>query len=104
MLQEHAASISQLAQMNNMLGNETRLKIMYIIYKEQQVCVCDLSDILNMTVPAVSQHLKKLRNAGLLVSKKVGQTIFYSINMNMMEQLLPTFMQVTINRYSTQRS
>jgi DNA-binding transcriptional ArsR family regulator len=32
-----------------------------------------------MTVPAISQHLKKLREGGLVTSEKVGQTVFYSL-------------------------
>ena len=104
MLEGSSQSISRLAQINGMMGNETRLKIMYIIYKEQQVCVCDISDILHMSVPAISQHLKKLKTTGLLHSKKVGQTVFYSINMDVMETLLPTFIQITKNKLQTQLS
>lgn len=43
------------------------------------MCPCDLSDILGMTVPAISQHLKKLKDAGLVSTDKVGQTVFYSL-------------------------
>jgi DNA-binding transcriptional ArsR family regulator len=48
--------------------------------KESKMCPCDLSDILGMTVPAISQHLRKLKDAGLVETNKVGQTIFYSIS------------------------
>ena len=63
----------------NLAGNEVRLKILYLIYTEEQMCVCDLSDVLHMKVPAISQHLRKLKDGGLVIDKKVGQTIFYSI-------------------------
>ncbi|MBL4585988.1 MAG: winged helix-turn-helix transcriptional regulator [Flavobacteriales bacterium] len=98
MLEESSDSIRNLATIHSMLGNEVRLKILYIIYKEQQVCVCDISDILQMTAPAISQHLKKLKDTGILLSKKVGQTVFYTINMEYMEPLLPTFIQITKNK------
>lgn len=71
-------TISAVANTLNLAGNEVRLKILYLLNKETRMCPCDLSDILGMTVPAVSQHLKKLREGGLISSKKVGQTIFYS--------------------------
>jgi DNA-binding transcriptional ArsR family regulator len=41
--------------------------------------VCDLSEILSMTVPAVSQHLKKLREGGLVFTAQNGVTIYYRI-------------------------
>jgi len=73
------SAVSQIAKVLDLAGNEVRLKILYLLEKEAKMCPCDLSDILVMTVPAISQHLRKLKDAGLVESKKVGQTIFYSI-------------------------
>ena len=72
-------SISLLSSALCLAGNEVRLKILFLIYEDQQLCVCDISDVLKMTMPAVSQHLKKLKQGNVLVHKKVGQTIFYSL-------------------------
>jgi len=72
-------------------GNAVRLKILYLLYQEEKMCPCDLSDILNMTVPAISQHLRKLKEGGLVVDKKVGQTVFYSLhneNISMVKPIL----------------
>lgn len=69
----------ELAKVLSVTGNSVRLKIMYLLQQESQLCPCDMSDILSMTVPAISQHLKKLRDAGLVTSKKSGQTIYYSL-------------------------
>lgn len=60
-------------------GNEVRLKILFLIYEENELCPCDLSDILGMSIPAVSQHLRKLRDGGLIESRREGQTIFYKL-------------------------
>lgn len=60
-------------------GNQVRLNILFLIHKEGQMCPCDLSDVLNMSVPSISQHLRKLKDGGILRDKKVGQTVFYSI-------------------------
>jgi len=73
------AAVSKLAKALDLAGNEVRLKILFLLDKESKMCPCDLSDILSMTVSAISQHLKKLKDARLVESKKVGQTIFYSI-------------------------
>lgn len=72
-------SFRRLAKVLNLVGNEVRLKILFLLKKESKMCPCDLSDILDMTVPAISQHLQKLKNAGLVETNIVGQTIFYSI-------------------------
>ncbi|MBL4752704.1 MAG: winged helix-turn-helix transcriptional regulator [Flavobacteriales bacterium] len=101
MLEESSQSISKLAKVHALMGNEIRLKILYIIFKEQKVCVCDISDILHMAASPVSQHLKKLKDSGLVQYDKVGQTIFYSVAIDYMETLLPTFIQITKNKLQT---
>ncbi|MDX1479213.1 MAG: metalloregulator ArsR/SmtB family transcription factor, partial [Saprospiraceae bacterium] len=48
-------------------------------YHEESLCVCDLSDVLEMKIPAVSQHLRKLKDAGLLEPRREGTVIYYNI-------------------------
>ncbi|WP_456462010.1 ArsR/SmtB family transcription factor [Reichenbachiella sp.] len=73
-------SLARISQALSLAGNEVRLKILFLLDRESKMCPCDLSDVLAMTVPAISQHLRKLKDAGLVQANKVGQTIFYSIN------------------------
>lgn len=68
-----------IAKVLGLAGNEVRLKILFLLYQESEMCPCDLSDVLNMSVPAVSQHLRKLKDGGMVKDKKVGQTVFYSV-------------------------
>jgi len=75
-VQRQTKSLSNLL---SLAGNEARLKILYLLFQEGTLCPCDLSDILKMTVPAVSQHLRKLKEGDLIKNRKVGQTVFYSI-------------------------
>lgn len=63
----------------NLAGNEVRLKILYLLHEEHNLCVCDLSDVLGMTASAVSQHLRKLKDGGIIRDRKGGQTVFYAI-------------------------
>lgn len=72
-------SVERVAKILNLAGNETRLKILYLLNQEKELCPCDLADILEMTVPAISQHLRKLRDANIIKRRKVGQTIFYAL-------------------------
>ncbi len=84
-------SIVELSAMLKLMGNTVRLKILYLIFKEDKLCPCDLSDILKMTGPAISQHLKKMWLGNLVEKQKVGQTIYYSLNPNKTSQLIPFF-------------
>jgi DNA-binding transcriptional ArsR family regulator len=66
-------------QIFNLSGNAARLKILFLLHKEGKMCPCDLSDILDISVGGVSQHLRKLKDGKLVKDKKVGQTVFYSL-------------------------
>ncbi|MDA0195783.1 MAG: metalloregulator ArsR/SmtB family transcription factor [Bacteroidetes bacterium] len=70
-------------------GNEVRLHILYLLHREGQMCPCDLSDVLGMNVSPISQHLRKLKDAGIVTDKKVGQTIFYSLEAGNISPILP---------------
>lgn len=82
---------SELSQVVTLAGNEVRLKILFLLDREVELCPCDLSDILGMTIPAISQHLRKLKDGGVIHSRKSGQTIFYSICKAQMHLLRPLF-------------
>ena len=71
--------IEKVAKVLNLAGNEVRLKILFLIYNEGEMCPCDLSDVLGMTVPAISQHLRKMKDGNLIKDNKIGQMIFYKL-------------------------
>ena len=81
--------ISKSATIFNLSGNEVRLKILYLLHKENEMCPCDLSDVLEMTVPSISQHLRKLKDGRIIKNRKVGQTIFYSLVEENLELIKP---------------
>lgn len=72
-------------------GNNVRLKILFLLYEEKQLCVCDLSDILGMTISAVSQHLRKLKDRKLIKTERRAQTIFNSLTEEYEKMLKPFF-------------
>lgn len=78
-IESYSKELAELARVYSLIGNPTRLKMMYLIIREGEMCPCDLSDILDISVGGVSQHLRKLKDGGLIVDRKVGQTIFYSV-------------------------
>jgi len=62
-----------------LLGDKTRLTIMKLI-DNQACCVCEFVEIFRMSQPAISQHLRKLKDLGLVEEERRGQWIFYSVN------------------------
>jgi len=62
------------------LSGKTRLKILYLLQNEKELCVCDIADILGTTVSAVSHQLKILRISGFVEFRKDAQTIFYFLS------------------------
>lgn len=74
-----ADQLNLATQLFNLSGNAARLKILFLLNREGEMCPCDLSDILNISVSGVSQHLRKLKDGQLVKDKKVGQTVFYSL-------------------------
>jgi DNA-binding transcriptional ArsR family regulator len=77
-------------------GNNVRLKILFLLYEEKRLCVCDVSDILGMTISAISQHLRKLRDRKLIETEREAQTIFYSLTKEY-EKMLKLFFKMLDN-------
>lgn len=71
--------LDQLANVLAMAGNATRLKMLFLLAKGDELCVCDLADVMGMTVSAISHQLRKLRDRQVLVQRRDGPTIFYRL-------------------------
>lgn len=93
-LEKNSRRFSELAQVLALAGNEVRLKILYLLEEEGELCPCDLSDILDMTIPAVSQHLRKLKDGNIIQFRKTGQTIYYSLKPENLKILQSFFKQI----------
>ncbi len=95
-LEKAQGPISRISKTLNLAGNEIRLKILFLLYKEDEMCPCDLSDVLGISVSAISQHLRKMKDGGLVSDKKIGQTIFYTIINENAEILIPMIEKIAI--------
>lgn len=62
------------------LGDKTRLRILSLL-QERELCVCDLTEVLEISQPGVSQHMRRLRQTGFVNERREGQWIYYSLNM-----------------------
>jgi len=95
-LAAEAVPIHQLSNVLALAGNEVRLKIMFLMEQEQELCPCDLSDILGMSVPAVSQHLRKMKDGNIIEARRSGQIIFYSLKLQYLDFLKVIFNHINI--------
>ncbi|MHA1238906.1 MAG: ArsR/SmtB family transcription factor [Candidatus Odinarchaeia archaeon] len=71
--------IIKAADIFKILGDPTRVKILYALI-QRELCVCDLSALLNMTHSAVSHQLRVLRAAKLVKFRKEGKNVYYSLS------------------------
>lgn len=90
-IKANSSSLAQLGKVLELSGNEVRLKILYLLEEEGEICPCDISDILGMSIPAISQHLRKLKDGNVIVARRSAQTIFYSLKDEHHKILKPFF-------------
>jgi DNA-binding transcriptional ArsR family regulator len=89
-------SFGNLSNVLALAGNEVRLKIIYLLEEEKELCPCDLADILGMSIPAVSQHLRKLKDGNIVETRKESQTIYYSLTQDNIKILKPFFKHINV--------
>ena len=61
------------------LGHPIRLEILAILLREGEACVCHLEGLLGRPQAYISQHLARLREAGLVVDRRDGMNVFYAV-------------------------
>jgi len=74
------------------LGEPTRLKIIKLL-AARDLCVCDLEEVMQISQPRISQHLKVLKHAGLVNERKEGQRSICSLNRGLLSNTMEEFKQ-----------
>lgn len=67
-------------QFFKLLADETRVRCLLMIAREEKVCVAELTEALNESQPKISRHLALLRASGVVVDIRQGQWVFYRIS------------------------
>lgn len=78
-LKEKVLEVAGLSEIFKVLGDETRTKILYLL-SAQKLCVCDIAVILDMSLPAVSHHLRLLKAFRLVKYAREGKMVYYSLD------------------------
>lgn len=83
-----APALDELAAGLALFGSPTRLKIFALLDATEQMCVCDLAEVLGITVSAVSQNLAKLRAQRLVKYRRDAQTLYYTLSDHPLNDLI----------------
>lgn len=71
--------LNDLSDFFKIIGDSTRVKIIWAL-DENEMCVCDIAVLLNMTKSAISHQLKSLRQANLVKFRREGKVVYYSLH------------------------
>lgn len=71
--------IYDLAEFFKVFADSTRMKIIYALL-EQELCVCDIANIVQTTQSAISHQLRILKQSKLVKYRKVGKVVYYSLD------------------------
>ena len=72
--------MEKLVQIAKILSDINRVKIIGLIHRDKEVCVCEICDTLNLSQPLVSRHLKQMREVGIVCAKQSGKWVHYTLN------------------------
>ncbi|MCT8137007.1 winged helix-turn-helix transcriptional regulator [Anaerobacillus sp. CMMVII] len=76
---EHVVELEKATLVLKLLGDKTRLTMVKIL-NSHDCCVCEFVEIFKTSQPAISQHIRKLKDIGIVRETRRGQWIFYSLN------------------------
>ena len=80
--------IKSVSQLFKVIGDENRAKIAYALCKEEELCVCDVANIIGATVATTSHHLRTLLKHSIVKFRKEGKMAFYSLDDDHIKQLI----------------
>ncbi|MDU1845525.1 metalloregulator ArsR/SmtB family transcription factor [Niallia sp. FSL W8-1348] len=75
----HELELKETANVLKLLGDKTRLAMVSML-AEQECCVCEFVEIFKMSQPSISQHLRKMRDLGIVKEQRKGQWVVYSLS------------------------
>lgn len=84
----NAVDISGAAKMLKAIADENRAKIVYALCQEDELCVCDLANIIGATVATTSHHLRTLHKQGVVRFRKEGKLAFYTLDDQHIKQIM----------------
>ena len=72
-------TLNNLADFFKIMGDPTRCKLLFALL-QNEMCVCDLANVLSMTKSSISHQLSKMKDVGIVKCRKSGKTVYYSLD------------------------
>ncbi len=93
--------LSEVSTLFKIMGDSTRSHILWAL-DQNEMCVCDLAALLNMTKSAISHQLKLLREANLVRSHREGKNVFYTFDDNHVRDIFEKAFEHTLEKNNKQ--
>lgn len=94
----HVDHFQTVAEVFKQLGDTTRIRIFWLLCHCEE-CVLNISSMLQMSSPAVSHHLRPLKNSGLIVCRREGKEVYYRAadteQSRLLHQMIEQVMEIT---------
>ena len=84
MLEEN--TFNKLAEFFKIIGDTTRVKILFAL-DQNEMCVCDIANVLGMSKSSISHQLGTLRRSGIVKCRKSGKEVFYTLDDNHIKEV-----------------
>lgn len=79
--------LKDVAELYKLFSDFSRVRILYLL-AERELCVCDLTELMDINQSAISNHLRLLRNGKLVKSRREGKNVYYSLADSHVETIL----------------
>ena len=77
---------NKLAEFFKIIGDPTRTKILFTL-DQNEMCVCDIANVLNMSKSSISHQLATLRKSGIVKCRKEGKEVYYTLDDDHVKQV-----------------
>ncbi len=85
-------TLYDLAEVFKVFGDSTRIRILYALF-EEELCVCDIAQLLGLTQSAVSHQLRVLKASRLVKPRREGKTVFYALDDDHVRKIIAAGME-----------
>lgn len=84
------------------LSDYNRLRVMWLLSVKNELCVCQITDVLKLATATVSKHMSILNNAGLVSSRKESRWVYYSLGEDFSQEDIKNFIEWSKKGYEKQ--
>ena len=96
-------SFSKLAEFFKIIGDITRAKILFAL-DTNEMCVCDIANVLNMTKSSISHQLSILKSASLVKYRKSGKEVYYELDDDHVKKLYEIGLEHTLHKMKGEKN